>query len=65
MKFGKYISLEALASTFNLPQKFLRELAESKKIPTLKVGNRLRFNPKAVQQALDRFAAKGGDDEQD
>ena len=58
-----YISLEVLAIQLGLPQKFLRELAESKRIPTLKVGNRLRFNLEAVQEALDKIAAKGGNDE--
>lgn len=58
----KYISLEALAVTLKLPQKFLRKLADQKQIPCLNVNGRLRFNPIAVQAALDYIAAEGGND---
>jgi len=59
----KYISLEVLAATFKLPMSYLRELAETNNIPSLNVNGRLRFNPVAVQQALDKLAAKGETDE--
>ena len=63
MEARKYISLEALAATFGLPQNYLRELSKTHKIPLLNINGRLRFNPEAVQQALDGLAAKGGNNE--
>lgn len=59
----KYISLEVLAIKLNLPQAYIRQLIAKGKIPHLNVNGRLRFNPAAVQQALDRLAAEGGTDE--
>ena len=64
METTKYISLEALAATFKLPQNYLRELAKANKIPSLSINSRLRFNPDAVQQALDSLAAEGNSHEQ-
>ncbi|GAF76833.1 unnamed protein product [marine sediment metagenome] len=60
METTKYISLEALAATLKLPQKFLRELADNRKIPFLNVNGRLRFNPEVVQTILDQMATEGG-----
>ncbi len=57
MNITEYISLEILAAKLKLPQNYLRNLAESHQIPTLNVGSRLRFNPEAVQQALNKIAA--------
>lgn len=54
----KYWSLAALAENTGLTKKYLRELAEQKIIPSLNVRGRLRFNPVAVQKALDRMASK-------
>ena len=51
-----YYSLEATAARLNLPQSYIRQLAKEKKIPFLNVRGRLRFNPAAVQAALDRIA---------
>lgn len=59
-----YVSLEALAATFRLPQNYLRDLSGTHKIPSLNIKGRLRFNPTAVQYALDKLAAKGESDEQ-
>ena len=58
-----YVSLEGLTATFRLPLSYLRELAKTNKIPSLNINGRLRFNPEAVQQALDKLAAKGGHNE--
>lgn len=58
-----YVSLEALASIFGLPFNYLKELTKANEIPSLNVNGRLRFNPAAVQQALDKLAVKGGYDE--
>ena len=55
-----YISLEVLAVTLALPQKYLRELAETKRIPVLNVNGRLRFNSESVQDALEKLATDGG-----
>ncbi|HCO96625.1 MAG TPA: hypothetical protein DIU00_22245 [Phycisphaerales bacterium] len=59
----RYISLEVLAIRLALPQKYLRELAESKKIPSLKIGCRLRFNSEAVQETLDKLAEEGANND--
>lgn len=54
-----YDSLEVLALRLNLPQKYLRALAESHAIPFIEVSGRWRFNPLAVQRVLDERAAQG------
>jgi hypothetical protein len=58
-----FVSLNALANHFNLPDSYLKQLANRSLIPFLKVNGRLRFNFEAVQQALSELAAKGGGDE--
>ena len=63
MVITNYISLEALASTLRLPLNYLRELVKANKIPSLNVNGRLRFNPAAVQQALDKLAERGSNDD--
>ena len=55
-----FITLDALASHFNLPQGYLRNLVEKNLIPSLNVNGRLRFSIAGVQQALDKLAANGG-----
>lgn len=61
MKNAKYtyVSLEALAVELGLPKLYLKQLAVKGSIPFLNVNGRLRFNPVAVQQALDKLAARG------
>ena len=54
-----YVSLEALAVELGLPKVYLKQLAVKGSIPCLNVNGRLRFNPVAVQQALDKLAAAG------
>jgi excisionase family DNA binding protein len=56
-----YYTLESLAIKLNLPQGYLRQMAEGKKIPFLVVGGRKRFNPAQVQAALDKLAERGTD----
>ncbi len=65
MKDAKYtyVSLEALAIELGLPKVYLKRLAVKGSIPCLNVNGRLRFNPAAIQQALDRLAAEGRTDE--
>ena len=48
----EYITIGVLASRLNLPSRFLRELAERGLVPSLKVGARLRFDERAVREAL-------------
>ena len=58
----KYISIERLSGKLGLSREYLNTLVAQKKIPFLKVGSRLKFNPSAVQAALDNIAQlKGGD----
>jgi len=59
-----FVSLNALANHFNLPDSYLKQLANRSLIPFLKVNGRLRFNFEAVEKALADIAAKGsGGDE--
>jgi hypothetical protein len=58
----KFISLDRLSGHLGLPANYLRELSDKCLIPRLNVRGRLRFNPVAVQNALDNLAAKGGGD---
>ena len=60
MKTKIYKTLNVTASLLGLPTTYIKELAEKNKIPVLKVKGRMRFNPEAVQQALDKIAAHGG-----
>jgi len=58
-----FVSLNALANYFNLPNSYLKELADKSLIPFLNVNNHRRFNPAAVKEALADLAAKGGGNE--
>ena len=55
-KNNKYIPLEVLAGRLSLPQKFLKDLAIKKTIPSLNVNGRLRFNEDLVCAALDEIS---------
>ena len=54
-----FVSLSCLSSNLKLPKDYLVQLARKGEIPCLAVNGRLRFNPAAVQQALDKLAARG------
>ena len=54
-----YITLSKLSSRLGLPEAYLKNLATQDDIPKLDVNGRLRFNPEAVQQALDKLAEQG------
>lgn len=54
-----FVTLDALANHFNLPNDYLKKLAEKKLIPSLDVNGRLRFSIGGVQQALDKLASRG------
>jgi hypothetical protein len=54
-----YISISILSIRLGLPEAYLKNLAAKGDIPKLNVNGRLRFNPEAVQKALDKLAAEG------
>jgi hypothetical protein len=58
-----FVSLNALANHFNLPDEYLKQLANKSLIPFLNVNGRLKFNLEAVSQALADLAANGGGNE--
>lgn len=61
------LSLGRMARRLGVTQHWLRDQADTGKIPCLKAGNRYLFNPAAVQEALAAKAARtrqGGDDAQ-
>lgn len=60
----EFISLSRLSNRLGLPEAYLKNLAASGTIPSLNINDRLRFNPEAVRQALDRLAEQEGHDEQ-
>jgi hypothetical protein len=51
------INLSKLAHRLRLPREWLRGEALAGRIPCLRVGRRLFFNPTAVEQALAERAA--------
>ena len=55
----KYISVLALADRFGLPLAWVKAEAEAGRIPCLRVGRRLLFNPEAVEHVLAERAAQG------
>ena len=55
----EYITLECLASRLNLPQNYLKQLADLGEIPRLLVGGRRRFMEEHVRDALRILAEKG------
>ena len=48
----EYISLEKVSRQLRLPQKYIRQQTEAGKIPHLVVGGRLRYQVRAVREAL-------------
>ena len=58
MDAHEYISLDALAASLGLPRTYLRRLATEGTIPVLQVSGRLRFDEKAVREALRVLAAE-------
>ena len=60
------LTLPRMARRVCVTQHWLREEAESGRVPCLKAGKRLLFNPTAVQEVLAEKAARtreGGDDD--
>jgi len=56
MADDEYISLEKVSRRLRLPQRYIRQETEAGKIPHLIVGGRLRYQEKAVREALDWMA---------
>lgn len=52
-----FVSMDHLAARLSLPQRYLKQLAADRKIPFLLVGNRMKFNPIAVQEVLGQLAS--------
>jgi hypothetical protein len=59
-----FVSLSCLSSSLKLPRDYLLQLARQGEIPCLTVKKQLRFNPVAVQRALDKLASERGQNEQ-
>ena len=49
---SQFLPLDALASTLGLPRDWLREQADSQRIPCLRVNGRRLFDPELVRCAL-------------
>jgi excisionase family DNA binding protein len=54
----QYLPLDALAARLNLSARYLRQLADAKKIPSLDVNGRRRFDEQDVRDALKRLAGE-------
>lgn len=52
---NSFVSLDKLATHFNLPDSYLKKLADKGLIPSLDVNGHRRFNPAAVEKALERL----------
>ena len=52
-----YVRLSRLASRLDLPERYLKELADKSLIPSLNVNGHRKFNPAAVEEALARLAS--------
>jgi hypothetical protein len=60
MNATPYISFDALVATLGLPRRYLRDLADAKRIPFLEIGNRKYFDAGEVVAAIHKLAAKAG-----
>ncbi len=58
MSTATYISATELANELGLPLAWLRAEAKAGKIPSLRVGRRLLFNPESVKRVLLNRTAK-------
>jgi excisionase family DNA binding protein len=56
---NRLVAIEELARLLRVPVAYLLREARSGRIPSLRAGNRRRFNPQAVEAALARRAAEG------
>jgi hypothetical protein len=60
----KLLPLCAMARRLYVSNKWLRNEAEAGRIPHLKAGKALLFNPDVVERLLVKRASKGGQNEQ-
>ena len=56
------VSLATLSRRLKLPRGWLKDQADSGKIPCLKIGSRYLFSLVAAQEALAARAARGGEE---
>ena len=52
-------NLAGLVARLRLPREWLRAEAKAGRIPCLRVGRKLLFNPEAVEKSLAKRAASG------
>jgi hypothetical protein len=52
---NNFLTLNRLAGHFDLPKNYLRGLADKGLIPSLDVNGHRKFNPLAVEKALERL----------
>jgi len=59
MNESKLVDAKGLSEQTGLPERTIRSMVQSRKIPCLKLGHRtLRFDPSRVRQALQKFEVK-------
>jgi hypothetical protein len=54
----KLLSLPRLAARLRLPREWIEKEAVAGRLPCLRIGKRLFFNPDAVERALAKLAAE-------
>ncbi len=55
---AELLALTRMSRRAGMPSVDLKALAESGRVPSLRAGDRLLFNPEAVTEALSRLAAE-------
>ena len=63
LKQPKLLPLFAMARRLHVPNKWLRQEAESGRIPCLAAGRQILFNPEVVESLLVERASKGDTDD--
>lgn len=57
MQTNRFVSLDEIARTLNLPAQWLKAEADAGRIPCLRAGRRRLFNLEAVERSLANRAA--------
>ncbi len=59
MNTSKFVNIAELSAQIGLPVRTLRSLAQSRKIPQIRLGHRtLVFDPNKVRAALEKFEVR-------